>query len=351
MASSKEYLEFILEQLSNADGVTHRAMMGEYILYFRGRMIGGIFDDRFLVKPVPAAVRLMPDAAREIPYRGAKEMLLVGEVDDRDFLARLLDAMYEELTPVQTKPRTPRGKFQKGKAARETACGEDTEILRRLKALAEPAYADFQAKLTPGVDRDRFLGVRVPLIRKLAKELVRSGGYGDFLRALPHRYYDENMLHGLILSEIQDFDRCIAALERFLPYVDNWAVCDTLSPKCFVKHKRDLLPRIEKWIGSSEEFTVRFGLGMLMKHYLDEDFDPRFLSSAASVRSDKYYVNMMIAWFFATALAKQWDSAVVYLENNALPPWVHNKTIQKARESYRITPEQKAYLATLKRKA
>ena len=350
MASSKEYLDFILEQLSCAGDISHRAMMGEYILYYRGRMIGGIFDDRFLVKPVPAAVALMPDATYEQPYRGAKEMLLVCEVDDREFLARLLAAMYDQLPPSQPKKRTTCRGNAEAQPVRATSPENETELLKRLRELADPAYAAFQSKLTPGIGRDRFIGVRVPLLRKLAAETVRSGGYASFLSELPHTYYDENMLHGLIVSQIKEFDVCLDAVESFLPYVDNWAVCDTMSPKCFAKHKGELLPRIEKWTGSSREYTVRFGLEMLMSHYLDEDFEPRFLSLAASVHSDKYYVNMMIAWFFATALAKQWDSAVIYLENGVLDPWVHNKTVQKARESFRITADRKAYLKTLIRK-
>lgn len=224
------------------------------------------------------------------------------------------------------------------------------DIRNRLFELADTKYADFQAKLTPTVNKEFFIGVRVPEVRKLAKEIFKSGGYEDFINELPHGYYDENMLHGLIVSEFKDFDLCVAQIEKFLPYVDNWAVCDIMSPKCFKKHKAELLPFIEKWTKSSEEYTVRFGLEMLMSHYLDDDFCPQYLEIAAAVRSEKYYVNMMTAWFFATALAKQWDSTIPYLEKGALDVWVHNKTIQKARESYRITAEQKEYLTKLKKK-
>ena len=223
------------------------------------------------------------------------------------------------------------------------------DIKERLFELADEKYAEFQAKLTPTVNRDLFIGVRVPDVRKLAKEIYKSGDYAGFLAELPHTYYDEDMLHGLIISEIKDFNQCIAAVEAFLPYVDNWAVCDIMSPKCFKKHKAELLPIIKTWTKSSEEYIIRFGLEMLMSHYLDENFKPEHLKIAAAVRSDKYYVNMMIAWFFATALAKQWDDTIVYIESNKLESWVHNKTIQKARESYRITLEQKEYLETLKR--
>ena len=224
-------------------------------------------------------------------------------------------------------------------------------IRERLFELQDKEYAAFQSKLTPGIDPSLFIGVRVPECRKLAKELYRNkpAEVAIFLSELPHIYFDENMLHGLLISEIKGFDSCIEALRAFLPFVDNWAVCDIMSPKCFKKHKEELLPVIKAWAASSEDYTIRFGLEMLMSHYLDDDFKPEYLKIAAAVKSDKYYVNMMIAWFFATALAKQWDSAVVYIENGELEPWVHNKTIQKARESFRITAEQKQYLQSLKR--
>ena len=224
-------------------------------------------------------------------------------------------------------------------------------IQTRLFELQDLQYAAFQSRLTPNIAPERFIGVRVPACRKLAKELYKNEPdlVKDFLSQLPHSYYDENMLHGLLISEIKDFSECIDAVERFLPYVDNWAVCDIMSPKCFKKNKKALLPILMKWMESPEEYTVRFGLEMLMSYYLDEDFSLAYLAKAAEIRSDKYYVNMMIAWFFATALAKQWDSTVPYLEANKLDVWVHNKTIQKARESYRITEEQKQYLLGLKR--
>ena len=222
------------------------------------------------------------------------------------------------------------------------------DIRQALYDRADADYAAFQAKLTPTVDRSRFIGVRVPEARKLAKELYKSGEYADFLASLPHPYYDEDMLHGLIVSEIRDFDACVSALEAFLPHVDNWAVCDIMSPKCFAKHKDSLLPLIGGWVKSRETYTIRFGLEMLMTHFLDADFKPEYLDLAAGVRSDEYYVNMMIAWFFATALTKQWDAAVGYIETRALAPWVHNKAIQKARESYRITAERKSYLSSLR---
>ena len=226
-----------------------------------------------------------------------------------------------------------------------------TTIQKKLFELQDNEYALFQAKLTPTVKTELFIGVRVPACRALAKELYKNDTeeVKRFLSELPHKYYDENMIHGLLISEIKDFDICISKLEEFLPYVDNWAVCDIMSPKCFKKHKKELLPFIKAWTKSSEEYTIRFGLEMLMSHFLDDDFKPEHLAIAASIHSDKYYVNMMIAWFFATALAKQWDSVIGYIEGDKLDEWVHNKTIQKARESNRISDEQKRYLNELKR--
>lgn len=222
-------------------------------------------------------------------------------------------------------------------------------ITERLFELRDEKYALFQAKLTPGVPAESFIGVRVPLLRALAKELVKEGGYPDFLARLPHVYYDENMLHGLLVSEIKDYCECVRAVERFLPYADNWAVCDVMSPRVFRKNKDRLIGKIREWSASGHTYTCRFGIEMLMSHYLDGDFREEYLEIPAAVRSGEYYVNMMIAWFFATALAKQWDAAVPYLENGRLDTWTHSKTIQKAVESRRITPEQKDFLRTLKR--
>ncbi len=222
-------------------------------------------------------------------------------------------------------------------------------VIEELLALQDVSYGDFQAKLTPGIPRELFIGVRVPEVRKLAKRLVKEPEISEFLNELPHKYYDENMFHGLLISEIKDYDACIGAVEKFLPYVDNWAVCDIMSPKVFKKNKDKLFNKIKEWSASEKTFTCRFGMEMLMTYFLDDDFRPEYLDIPASVHSEEYYVNMMTAWFFATALAKQWDSAVVYIENGVLDTWVHNRAIQKARESYRITPEQKEYLKTLKR--
>ena len=218
-----------------------------------------------------------------------------------------------------------------------------------LFALQDTAYGDFQAKLTPGIPRELFIGVRVPEVRKLAKRLVKEPEAAEFLSDLPHKYYDENMLHGLLISEFKDYDACIAAVDNFLPYVDNWAVCDIMSPKVFKKNKDILLDKIREWSASEKTYTCRFGVEMLMSYFLDDNFKPEYLDIPASVHSEEYYVQMMVAWFFATALAKQWDAAILYIENGVLDTWVHNKTIQKARESFRITPKQKEYLKTLKR--
>ena len=226
-----------------------------------------------------------------------------------------------------------------------------TFIQKKLFELQDKEYALFQSKLTPTVDPKLFIGVRVPACRALAKDLYKNNtkAVEKFFSELPHKYYDENMLHGLLISEIKDFDQCLSELDTFLPYVDNWAVCDIMSPKCFRKHKLELLTEIKCWTKSSEEYTIRFGIEMLMSHFLDDDFKPEYLKIVAKVHSKQYYVNMIIAWFFATALTKQWDSTIGYIEAGKLDEWVHNKTIQKARESYRISDEQKQYLNKLKK--
>ena len=222
------------------------------------------------------------------------------------------------------------------------------EELEELFKLQDKEYADFQSKLTPSVDKSRFIGVRVPKIRKFAKLYFKDENSKEFLNTLPHQYYEENMLHGLLISEINDYDQCIKEVDKFLPYVDNWAVCDTMSPKVFKKNKDKLIAKIKIWSKSKEVYTCRFGIEMLMRYYLEEDFKTEYLNIPAAIVSDDYYINMMIAWFFATALAKQWDDSIKYIENRKLTKWVHNKTIQKAIESYRITNEQKEYLKSLK---
>ena len=192
------------------------------------------------------------------------------------------------------------------------------------------------------------IGIRVPVLRKFAKEFAKEAECEYFLQQLPHEYYDENMLHGLLISQIKDYEECIRLTESFLPYIDNWAVCDIMSPKVFAKHKEELLAKIKTWSQSSHVYTCRFGIETLMTHYLDKKFKTEYLEIPASVRSDEYYVKMMVAWFFATALAKQWEATIPYIEQKRLAPWTHNKTIQKSIESYRISPEQKEYLRSLK---
>lgn len=224
------------------------------------------------------------------------------------------------------------------------------EIQKELFALQDKEYMKFLSKLTPNVSEDTIIGVRIPEIRKLAKKLLKNNEYEDFLKELPHKYYDENLLHGAIISESKNFEKCIKLLDNFLPFVDNWAVCDTISPKIFKKYKKELIEKIKEWSQSDKTYTCRFGVEMLMTHFLDEDFKKEYLEVVADIHSEEYYVKMVVAWFFATALAKQWDYAVIYLENNRLDVWVHNKTIQKARESLRILEDKKGYLKGLKRK-
>lgn len=209
-------------------------------------------------------------------------------------------------------------------------------------------YRNFQAKLLPTVDPETVIGVRTPFLRSFAKNLGKEHGADDFLRALPHRYFDENQLHAFLIAEIMDFDRCMTELERFLPFVDNWATCDQMSPKIFRKHKNELLSRVKLWLSSEKTYTLRFAIGMLMQHFLDGDFDPAYPEMILKIRSKEYYVNMMIAWYFATALAKQYDSTLPFLQKRALDPWMHNKAIQKALESRRLSAEQKGFLRTLK---
>ena len=223
-----------------------------------------------------------------------------------------------------------------------------TEIQKELFAFQDKKYGDFSAKLNPGVPRESVIGVRVPKIRILAKKLYKEKNYQGFLRELPHRYFEENMLHGLIVESINDYDECVEALEKFLPFIDNWAVCDSISPKVFKKHKKELILKIYQWVNSGETYTARFGLKMLMSHFLDEGFKKEYLDLAAGAEGEDYYLKMMVAWFFATALAKQWEETVSYIENYSLEEWVHNKTISKARESYRISREQKEYLNKFK---
>lgn len=222
------------------------------------------------------------------------------------------------------------------------------EIQRRLFALQDEEYRDFQSKLIPTVAPETMIGVRTPALRALARELSGHAEIGDFLRALPHSYFDENQLHAFLVSGMRDYGRCMDELCRFLPYVDNWATCDQMSPKVFKKHRPELLEMIREWLASGETYPTRFAIGMLMEHFLDDDFTGDTMELVVGVRSEEYYVNMMIAWYFATALCKQYRAALPVIEGRRLDPWTHNKAIQKAVESRRVTDEQKAYLRSLK---
>ena len=222
------------------------------------------------------------------------------------------------------------------------------EIRNELFKMQDIGYRDFNSKLIPTVKKEDMIGVRTPELRKYAKKLLKEEGVEDFLHSLPHKYFDENQLHAFIISEIKDFKLCIDELINFLPYLDNWATCDQLSPKIFKKYRNDLLPHIYEWLKSDKTYTVRFGIGMLMEHFLDEDFKSEYPEMVAAVRSEEYYINMMTAWYFATALAKQYESILPFIEGNKLDTWTHNKTIQKAIESNRINAEQKNYLKGLK---
>ena len=222
------------------------------------------------------------------------------------------------------------------------------EIRNELFGMQDVKYRDFQAKLIPTVEPETVIGVRTPQLRKYAGGLLKRDDVQEFLNDLPHKYFDENQLHAFIISGIKDCGKCMSEVERFLPYVDNWATCDQMSPKVFKKRKDELLKRVKEWIRSDETYTVRFGVGMLMEHFLDDDYDEKYPEMVAKLRSDEYYVNMMIAWYFATALAKQYDTIIPYIEKKKLDKWTHNKAIQKSVESYRISDEQKTYLKTLK---
>lgn len=219
-----------------------------------------------------------------------------------------------------------------------------TEIQSMLLAGRDEPYRLFQSRLMPSVDPERILGVRTPALRTLAKELTGTRLAEAFLQMLPHTYYEENNLHGFLIERIRDYDSCVAALDAFLPYVDNWATCDMMSPKVLGRHLPELLQQIRVWMSSDREYTVRFGVGMLMRYFLDASFQPEYLAWVAAISSEAYYVKMMAAWFFATALAKQYDEAIGYLEDRKLDPWVREKAIQKALESNRIPPDRKAVL-------
>lgn len=219
------------------------------------------------------------------------------------------------------------------------------QLLPTLFSLQDASFRAFNSRLIPNIAPETIIGVRTPELRRIAKELDDGD---EFLRRLPHHYFEENLIHGFLLERERDFGAAIAGVEDFLPYVDNWAVCDQLNPKVFKKRRQELLPYIRRWIASDQVYTIRFAIGMLMRHFLDEDFDPDYLQQVASVRNEDYYVKMMVAWYFATALAKQYDAALPYIIGKHLQPWTHNKAIQKAVESFRISDDQKALLRQYK---
>ena len=226
------------------------------------------------------------------------------------------------------------------------------EVIEKVQAelfeMQDLTYRDFHAKLMPTIDKETVLGVRTPMLRAYAKKFGKTADVVTFLEVLPHKYYEENNLHGLLIEQIKDYPACIAAIERFLPYVDNWATCDMIALRTMKKHLDVFIQEVYSWMASDHPYIVRFGIGMLMRYYLDEQFKPEYPEKVAEIKSDEYYVNMMRAWYFATALAKQYDQILPYLEEKKLDTWTHNKTIQKAVESYRIASEQKCYLRTLR---
>ena len=225
---------------------------------------------------------------------------------------------------------------------------EKTVLYDRLKELQDLKYRDMQLRIIPTAEPETIIGVRTPELKAIAKEILRSGDYAVFLKELPHRLFEENQIHAFIISGIKDFNECMEAVEEFLPYVDNWPTCVQTSPGVFRKHKDELLEHAKEWIGSEKAYTVRFGVKMLMEHFLDGDYKPEYPEIVAGLRSEEYYVNMMIAWYFATALAKQYESVLPFIEGKRLDAWTHNKAIQKSVESCRIGDGQKQYLKSLK---
>ena len=223
-----------------------------------------------------------------------------------------------------------------------------TNVQTRLFELQDLKYRDFHAKLMPTVNKEKIIGVRTPALRVFAKKYGKTDEAKEYLQILPHQYYEENNLHGLLIEQIKDYDTCLEELERFLPYIDNWATCDMLAVKVVKKHQDTFIDEIYRWMESDYTYTIRFGVNMLMRYYLEDAFQMEYPEKVAQIRSEEYYVNMMRAWYFATALAKQYDKILPFIEKQKLDVWTHNKTIQKAIESYRITPEQKEYLRGLK---
>lgn len=225
------------------------------------------------------------------------------------------------------------------------------ELQKLLFEYEDKKYADFSAKLIPTLPREKFIGIRSPEYKNILRQIKGDPVVQRFLSTLPHTYNEENILHVQLINKIKDFDECVSALEKFMPYIDNWAVNDGINPACFKKHRAELISKVQEWISSEATYTRRCGMKLLMANYLDDDFKPEYLDLPAGLRSDEYYVNMMTAWLFAEALTKQWDSTIKYIEKHRLDPWTHNKAIQKACESFRVPDERKEYLKSLKVKA
>ena len=221
-------------------------------------------------------------------------------------------------------------------------------LQRQLFDLQDLKYREFHSKLMPGIAKETIIGIRTPVLRNFVKEFRKTDEAKLFLAELPHQYYEENNIHMMLIAQIRDYETCIAEVNRFLPYINNWATCDLPAPKCFEEYREELLPVVREWLLTTDTYTIRYGIGLLMRLYLDDMYRPEYADLVARVRSEEYYVNMMIAWYFATALAKQWDTVIPYLEERKLDRWVHQKTIQKAVESFRITPELKVYLKSLR---
>jgi len=221
-------------------------------------------------------------------------------------------------------------------------------IKEELKKLADSEYRDFHSKLMPGIPKEKILGVRIPHLRKFAVEFKRTGDYHGFLNSLPHEYYEENNLHAFLIEQEKDIEAVLYETERFLPYIDNWATCDSFFPKVFKKYPDILEKKAKEWINSNKTYTVRYGIGIFMKMFLDENFSDEFPRLVSEIKSEEYYVNMMIAWYFATAIAKRYEDSVIYLEEKRLERWIHNKTISKCCDSFRISSETKTYLKTLR---
>ena len=223
------------------------------------------------------------------------------------------------------------------------------QLREQLYSLKDEQYKSFQSKLIPSINPDTIIGVRTPQLKKIAAVMVKEGKYQEFLQELPHAYFEENQIHGFLIAGIKDMEECVKELNRFLPYVNNWATCDQLTPKIFKTHKEELLKEIPLWFEAKEEYTVRFGIKMMMDHFLEKDFSLKYPQIISKIQRQEYYIRMMVAWYFATALAKQYEQILPFFTEGRLEPWIHKKALQKAVESQRISPEQKEYLKTLRK--